>query len=144
MKQKFFGLVLSAAAACLMTGVATAQSEDINSPEDGMVTSQPINDHALRGELTTFMHEDGTVAAIIFTSSKSGQVVALPKTSIDLLNQSLPKSGAATPAAVGTGTTVTWLRDLPGGGSVYEVSSRGVGLGLLIVQPNGTVTYVAY
>jgi len=144
MKQKFFGMILSAAAACLMTGIATAQSVDMDSPADGMVTSQTINDHALRGELTTFMHEDGSVAAIIFTSSKSGQVVAVPKASIDRVNQSLPGKGAATPATAGSGTTVTRLRDLQGGGSVYEAGSHGVGLGLLIMQPDGTVTYVAY
>lgn len=131
-----FGFAFSSASLLAQSTV----NASVVSPVNGAITSEVINDHALHGEMTTFHHQDGRVAAIIFTN-KDGQIVALPKVTIDRINELAGEQRGAMP---NSSSTVTLLYNLPGGGSVYEVSNRGVPLGLLIVQPNGHVTYVAY
>lgn len=131
------------ALALVLSGTSFAYAADAGAgaPARGQITSDTIDTHGLKGELTTFLRHDGAVAAITFTSSKDGQIVALPKASIDRINEARGESRGEAPAK---SATVSWLRDFPGGGSVYEASSHGVALGLLVVQPDSKVAYVAF
>lgn len=128
-------LVLSAGS------LASPADRDAGAAARGPIASESIDTHALKGELTTFLRPDGAVAAITFTSRKNGQIVALPKASIDRINEARGESRGEGPAR---SATVRWLRDFPGGGSVYEASSHGMALGMLIVQPDDEVAYVAF
>lgn len=109
-----------------------------------VATSHTIRDHALNGKLTVLSRHDDVVA-ITFENRKDGQVVAFPKAIIDAVNGGVRAArdragpGPMKPPVV----NITWVQDMPGGGSVYSASVGDVVVALSMVQPNGDVEFAA-
>lgn len=120
------------------TAVTDSFSADAEARAEYLVSSQPVREGAIQGVFEIYSRTDGTIAAISFESTITGEVVFFPAATIAAVNALAAGVGAdATPMA--DGFTVTWIRNLPGGSSVYGVSFGGTPIGLIVVQPDGTV-----
>lgn len=120
------------------TAVTDSFSADAEARAGFLISSQPVREGALEGVIAIYSRPDGAVAAMTFESAVTGEVVGFPAATIDTVNKIASGVGAdATP--MDDGFTVTWIRNLPGGGSVYGVSFGGTPIGLIVVQPDGTV-----
>lgn len=144
MKKGYFSSIFAlafASAIALASMSAFAQNADVAIDTDLSTTTQTIKDHALDGKLTVFSRQNGEVVGVIFENSKDGQLVAFPKSSLDAFNEATSARGDVMPMAPPT-VTITWVRDMPGGGSVYSASIGDTVVGWYIVQANGHVEYV--
>ena len=143
MNRILLATLFSSAAALFIAIPAHAQSDAAALPADQFTTTtQQVQDHALVGEFTLFQRPDGRVVGASFRSTKSGQVIMIPRESITAMNAAVDASRGLNPTA-GPIVTITWEYNMPGGGSVYSASVGGALIGFFIVQPNGTVNFVA-
>lgn len=136
--SKFLGLAFAGAIALAAIPVMGHDSVAIGDTLASTILN--VKDHALEGELTIMSHQGGEIAGIIFESRKNGQVVAFPKASIDAVNKAVSARTDLSPL-VDPVVNIVWVRDMPGGGSIYSASGASTAVGFVIVQPNGEVEY---
>lgn len=139
MNNYTFRMMLAGAIALAAMPVLAVESKvATETGGDLATTTQVVKDHALDGELTILSRQNGEIAGVIFASRKNAQVAAFPKASIDAINKAVPAHTDPTPLAEPI-VNIVWVRDLPGGGSIYTASAGPAAVGFVLVQPNGDV-----